>query len=92
MTTGGAAAFYSQRIRRVEDVHWLDLGMPAAVWVLTVERLGPLLVCIDSQGRSLLELVRSDAWKNVETIYEELGIDRLHEYTWWPRTIPTARF
>jgi len=91
MTTGGAAAFYSQRIRRVEDVHWLDLGMPAAVWVLSVEKLGPLLVCIDSQGHSLFELVRSGAWKNVEAIYEELGIDRLHEYTWWPRAIPTAR-
>ena len=85
MTTGGAGAFYSQLIRSVEDVHWLDLGMPAAVWVLSVQKLGPLLVCIDSQGNSLFESVRSDARKNVEAIYEKLGIDPLHVYTWWPK-------
>ena len=85
MTTGGAGAFYSQLIRSVEDVHWLDLGMPAAVWVLSVEKLGPLLVCIDSQGNSLFESVRSTARKNVEAIYEKLGIDPLHEYAWWPK-------
>jgi len=90
MTTGGAAAFYSQQIARVEEVYWLDLGMPAAVWVLSVKNLGPLLVGIDVQGRSLFESVRSNAAKNVEAIYDKLGIDKHHEYVWWPRSVPAG--
>jgi len=90
MTTGGAAAYYSRQIARVVDVHWLDLGMPAAVWVFSVERLGPLLVGIDSQGRSVFESVRSAAQENIAVVFEKLGIDPSHEYVWWPR--PPSRF
>lgn len=85
MTTGGAAAYYAKQITKVMNVHWLDLGMPAAVWVFKVERFGPLLVGIDSQGCSMFESVRSIAQGNIAAIWQELGIDPLHEYVWWPR-------
>ena len=86
MTTGGAAAYYAREITRVVDVHWLDLGMPAAVWVFSVERLGPLLVGIDSQGRNVFDSVRSAAQGNIAEVFKKLGIDPFHEYVWWPRS------
>jgi len=62
--TGGAAVLAADAVRRVEAVYWLDeLGMAEAVWLLRVERFGPLTVVIDSGGRDLYEerlrLVRS---------------------------------
>lgn len=36
-------------------MHWLDLGVPEAVWELEVEEFGPLIVAMDSAGRSLYE-------------------------------------
>jgi fumarate hydratase subunit beta len=85
VTTGGAGAYYAKQITNVLDVHWLDLGKPAAVWVLSVERLGPLLVGIDSKGRSFFDSVRSGAEGNIAAIFEKLRIDPFHEYVWWPR-------
>lgn len=40
-------------IRGVKEVHWLDLGLVEATWVLKVDRFGPLLVGIDAHGNSL---------------------------------------
>jgi fumarate hydratase subunit beta len=55
--TGGAGVLAAQSIKRVIDVHWLDLGVPEAVWVLEVVDFGPLVVAIDSTGRNLIEEV-----------------------------------
>lgn len=57
--TGGCAAISASRIKRVVSVKWLDLGIPEAVWVLDVEKLGPLIVAIDSNGNSLYEKIKS---------------------------------
>lgn len=51
--TGGCAALGARSVKKVREVHWLDLGMAEAVWILEVERLGPLLVGIDYKGESL---------------------------------------
>jgi tartrate/fumarate subfamily iron-sulfur-dependent hydro-lyase alpha chain/tartrate/fumarate subfamily iron-sulfur-dependent hydro-lyase beta chain len=51
--TGGCAALAVDMIKDVRDVHWLDLGMPEAVWVLEVENFGPLIVGVDVKGRDL---------------------------------------
>ncbi|MEA1925056.1 MAG: FumA C-terminus/TtdB family hydratase beta subunit [Candidatus Altiarchaeota archaeon] len=51
--TGGCAALGARSVKEVREVHWLDLGMGEAVWVLEVEKLGPLLVGIDYEGNSL---------------------------------------
>ena len=39
--TGGCAALASKLIQEVKTVHWLNLGMPEAVWVLRVKEFGP---------------------------------------------------
>jgi tartrate/fumarate subfamily iron-sulfur-dependent hydro-lyase beta chain len=62
---GGCAASAAERVKKVEAVHWLDLGVPEAVWVLRVEEFGPLIVSIDSHGRSLYEEVREEVEANL---------------------------
>jgi len=71
--TGGAAALAAKHIESVVDVKWLDLGMPEAVWILRVKRFGPLIVGMDSHGRSLYEEVRSEAVRNLEEILKHLS-------------------
>lgn len=61
--TGGCAALAAELIKEVKTVHWLDLGMPEAVWVLEVEKFGPLIVGIDSKGRDIFAEVRAEAEK-----------------------------
>ena len=71
--TGGAAALAAKHVESVVDVKWLDLGMPEAVWILRVKRFGPLIVSMDSHGRSLYEEVRSEAMRNLEEILKHLN-------------------
>lgn len=52
---GGCAALYVDSVKEVANVHWLDLGMPEAIWELKVENFGPLIVAIDSHGNSLFK-------------------------------------
>lgn len=55
---GGCAALYVKSILKVNDVNWLDLGVPEAVWELEVKDFGPLIVTMDSQGGNLYDEVR----------------------------------
>ncbi|MDK2833108.1 MAG: fumarate hydratase subunit beta [Methanolobus sp.] len=59
--TGGCAALAAENIREVETVHWPDLGMPEAVWVLKVENFGPLIVGIDAKGNDLFAKIEERA-------------------------------
>jgi L(+)-tartrate dehydratase beta subunit len=50
----GAGAIYGRSIVKVEDVLWKEeLGLAQAVWILQVEKFGPLLVESDARGNSL---------------------------------------
>ncbi|WP_406670066.1 FumA C-terminus/TtdB family hydratase beta subunit [Methanolobus sp. ZRKC4] len=51
--TGGCAALAAISIEKVIKVHWLDLGMPEAVWELHVDNFGPLVVGIDSHNNDM---------------------------------------
>lgn len=50
---GGCAALYVNCIKKVKGVDWLDLGVPEAMWQLDVEKFGPLVVAMDSNGETL---------------------------------------
>ncbi|WP_010479921.1 FumA C-terminus/TtdB family hydratase beta subunit [Thermococcus zilligii] len=50
--TGGAGSLAAESVERVKAVHWLDLGVPEALWVLEVRDF-PLVVAIDAHGESL---------------------------------------
>ncbi|HIE56174.1 MAG TPA: fumarate hydratase [Chromatiaceae bacterium] len=66
--TGGAAVVAARLIKRVKEVHWLDLGVPEALWVLEVERFGPLVVVIDATGKNLYDDV---VMPKAKRVYEE---------------------
>lgn len=83
-TTGGTAALYAQQVEEVVDVKWLDLGLPEAIWMLRVKELGPLIVGIDSHGRSLYDAMRGDMLKRLEAECEKAGISRGHKYAYLP--------
>jgi len=53
--TGGCAALAAKAVKAVKDVHWSELGIPEAVWVLEVEKLGPLVVAIDAEGNTIYD-------------------------------------
>ncbi|UCE75480.1 MAG: fumarate hydratase C-terminal domain-containing protein [Methanomassiliicoccales archaeon] len=72
--TGGAALLAAKGITSVKDVHWLDIGMPEALWVLEAEGFGPLIVAMDSQGNSLYENVESETKHNIKMAKQKLGL------------------
>ena len=58
---GGAAQFYADHVEKVEGVHFLEFGVPEAMWHLRVRDF-PAIVTMDAHGRSLHEKVeRSSA-------------------------------
>ena len=52
---GGCAVLGAEEVKEVSGVEWLDLGMPEAMWILKVEKFGPLIVSIDSEGNNLID-------------------------------------
>ncbi len=71
---GGAAVVAAKGIKRVKEVHWLDLGTPECLWVLEVEKFGPLIVGIDTNGDSLFQNVADEAKAKLGKIGEFLDI------------------
>ncbi|AMK14987.1 FumA C-terminus/TtdB family hydratase beta subunit [Methanobrevibacter olleyae] len=55
VATGGCAALYVDKVNEIKGVKWLDLGMPEAIWDLDVDSFGPLIVAMDSEGKSLYD-------------------------------------
>ena len=73
--TGGAAILAARGISKVHGVHWYELGMPEALWVLEGTGFGPLIVAIDAKGNSIYETVSNTVEKNIADIRNRLGID-----------------
>jgi L(+)-tartrate dehydratase beta subunit len=69
----GTGALLGRGIKRVRDAHWLDeLGIAQAMWVLEVERFGPLLVESDLAGNSLFEVNNRVINAGIAELYEGL--------------------
>jgi fumarate hydratase subunit beta len=91
VATGGCAALYAKQVVSVENVHWLELGMPEATWVLKVNKLGPLIVGIGSEGNALTQMVLGKVRARIEDIYREENIDSTRTYVWWPKKIAGSK-
>jgi tartrate/fumarate subfamily iron-sulfur-dependent hydro-lyase beta chain len=65
----GCAALLADGIEAIQEVHWFDLGMPEALWVLKAKKFGPLVVAMDSRGNSMYEDIRTKAVKMIDTLY-----------------------
>jgi len=87
VATGGCAVLYAKQVVKVEDVHWLGLGVPEATWVLSVKELGPLIVGIDSEGKSLVQIALDTARGRIEDMCKDEKIDSNRTYVWWPKKI-----
>ncbi|MBN2546774.1 MAG: fumarate hydratase C-terminal domain-containing protein [Spirochaetes bacterium] len=75
--TGGAGVLLPAKcIKKVKEVHWLDLGTPEAFWVFEVENFGPLTISIDAQGNSLYKKVNKEVDKGRVKAYKYLGINK----------------
>ena len=83
-TTGGTAALYAQQVEEIEAVHWLDLGLPEAIWAMRLKEMGPLIVGIDSHGNSLYENIKKDMNRRLKEQLDKAGISLSHNYTYLP--------
>jgi fumarate hydratase subunit beta len=72
--TGGAAVLAAQGITDVRGVEWLDLGMPEAMWALSVKGFGPLIVAIDAHGDSLYKKVDEVVAGNLPNVRKLIGL------------------
>ena len=70
---GGTAALETTWIEAIEDVDLDDLN-PESLWKFRVNRFGPLLVAMDSQGGSLYTQVRDAAQQRRAEALRRLGV------------------
>ena len=49
---GGAAQFYARTVKKVKGVHWMEFGIPEAMWHLEVDGFAAI-VTMDAHGNSL---------------------------------------
>lgn len=87
-STGGCAALYAEQIEALETVHWYDLGMPEAIWVMRVKDMGPFIVGIDTHGNSLYKTVRVKIKDRLDNAYEKYDLDNSHIYSYLPKRTP----
>jgi fumarate hydratase subunit beta len=73
--TGGAAIKAAMGVNKVHGVHWFELGMPEALWVLEGDNFGPLTVAIDAHGNSIYDQVGKQIEENVKHIRRKLLLD-----------------
>jgi len=77
----GTGALLGRGIKKVRAAHWLDeLGIAQAMWVLEIEKFGPLLVESDLEGRSLFETNNRDVNANLAALYDGLKPPSLSRY------------
>lgn len=66
---GGAAQYYAECIRKVEGVHFMEFGIPEAMWHLQVEGFAAI-VTMDSHGNSLHADVEKDSLEKLAEFKE----------------------
>lgn len=65
----GCAVKLADGIESIEEVHWLELGVPEALWVLNAKKFGPLVVAMDSHGASIYRDLKDKAMEKITAIY-----------------------
>ena len=74
--TGGCGALAAKGLKEVRAYEWSDLGMPEALWVITAEKFGPLLVTMDSHGNSLHDEADKRVKSKLAEIYAIIGVTK----------------
>ena len=69
----GLGAIYGKAIKEVLGVYWVEeLGISEALWILELDRLGPLLVEGDVRGNSFFTQANEEINRNLGALYEGL--------------------
>jgi fumarate hydratase, class I len=68
---GGAAQFYSDCIKEVKGVDFLNFGVPEAMWHLRVENF-PAIVTMDSHGNSLHSDIEKTSLEKLSNFQEKV--------------------
>jgi hydrolyase, tartrate beta subunit/fumarate domain protein, Fe-S type len=66
----GCGAKLAEGIRSIQDVHYLEMGMPEALWDLEAVHFGPLVVAMDTEGSSIYANLKANAIEKVEKLYK----------------------
>jgi len=67
---------------KIEGVHLYDeMGSIEAPWQLTLDKLGPFVVDMDTQGGRLFEELNQKVEENLKAAYDSLGIPQDFKYT-----------
>lgn len=73
----GNAVYAAEKVERIVDAQWKDLGMPETLWVCDVQEYGPLIVSIDIRGENLFEKNKVEfnrrKEEEIERISKEVG-------------------
>ena len=72
--TGGCGALAAKGLKEVRAYLWDDLGMPEALWVITAEEFGPLLVTMDSHGNSMHDEMDKKVAGKKSIAYSKIGV------------------
>ncbi len=72
--TGGCGALAAKGLKEVRAYLWDDLGMPEALWVITAEEFGPLLVTMDSHGNSMHADMEEIVASRKANVYAKIGV------------------
>jgi tartrate/fumarate subfamily iron-sulfur-dependent hydro-lyase beta chain len=72
--TGGCGALAAKGLKEVRAYEWQDLGMPEALWVITAEEFGPLLVTMDSHGNSIHDDMAKAVAARKSQVYAKIGV------------------
>lgn len=65
----GCAVKLAEGISSIEDVHWLDIAIPEAMWVLNAEKFGPFVVSMDSHNKSIYKELKENAFEKLDKMY-----------------------
>lgn len=66
--TGGAALLAARHMKGVIGVYWMDLGIPDALWHVSIDEFGPCIVTMDSTGESLHETINSESLNRLKAL------------------------
>ncbi|MDP6824264.1 MAG: fumarate hydratase C-terminal domain-containing protein [Dehalococcoidia bacterium] len=70
----GLGAIYGKSVKRVIDVHWPEeLGISEALWLIEMDRFGPLLVEGDIHGDSYFSRANEEINDGLAELYEGLS-------------------
>ncbi len=73
LAAGGCGSLHAQAVKRVKKVHWIEMGMPEAIWVLQVEKWGPLTVTMDSHGNSIHRDIEQEGRKKIDALVQQMA-------------------